>query len=229
MFCSQRITGEDCTSFARAFRKAKALKRIHLCGNPLTQTDIKQILSLLRKGNKLEILSFGECTRFTKENMKIVAKIMEKFPEFCIIYDSTSLERPPKTIDFTAILIDRCRFLCKKPKNPKLKKDLGHFFLYVLDSQPPFCPKEAFIKLLLEFNKKLERSMADQIAVDWLEKLKKKKKIDTVRLHAMAKYYLERYPTERPPPPPLPKEKVIKKAIETKKKRGKQGIKVTKK
>lgn len=126
---------------------------------------------------------------------------MQKFPDLRIVYNGALLDRPPKVIDFTAILIDRCRYLCMKPKNEKLKKDLGHFFLKVLDDGPQLCSKETFLKLLSEFNNKLEGTIGEQIAVDWTESTGKKSKGGKVTLHKMAKYYLERYPTEKPPAP----------------------------
>lgn len=201
--CAKRISGLECIAFSRAFRKSKAIKCVFLCGNPITQQHIKQILILIRGTNSLNILSFGERTRLIKENADIASKIMEKFPALQIIYDDTILNRSTKVVDFTAILIDRCRYLCMKSKNLKLTKDLGHFFLKILDDATPYCTQDEFCKLLLGFNNKLEASIGEQIAVDWLESAGKGSKSQRVAIHKMAKYYLERYPTERPIPPVL--------------------------
>lgn len=197
----KRISGPDCVSFSRAFKKSQTLKCVLLCGNPLSQQDIKQILAIIRMKNALSILSFGRNKRLIKECAEMAVKIMDKYPNLRIIYNDALLDRPPKVVDFTAILIDRCRYLCMKPKNEKLKKDLGHFFLKVLDDEPQFCSKQAFLKLLSDFNNKLEGSIGEQIAVDWTESTGKKSKGGKVSLHKMAKYYLGRYPTEKPPTP----------------------------
>lgn len=204
---SKRISGPDCVSFSRAFKKSQTLKCVFLGGNPISQQDIKQILAIIRMKNSLSILSFGRSTRLIKECADLAVKIMEKYPELRIIYNDALLDRPPKTVDFTAILIDRCRYLCMRPKNEKLKKDLGHFFLKVLDDEPQLCSKETFLKLLSEFNNKLEGSIGEQIAVDWTQSTGKKSKGGKVALHKMAKYYLDRYPTEKPAPP-IPESKI---------------------
>lgn len=145
----------------------------------------------------MSILSFGRSTRLSKENADLASKIMQKFPALRIICNDFVLDIPAKVVDFTAILMNRCRFLCMNPKNPKLKKDLGHFFGKVLDDEPQYCSKESFCQLLLEFNSKLEASIGEQIAEDWLEQAEKASKGKRVALHKMANYYLERYPTEK--------------------------------
>lgn len=201
-----RFSAANCVSICRAISNSKALKRLYLDGHVIGQPDIKKILMGLEKQNELNILSFGENLYMLKKNAILVLKVMEKYPELRIIYGTIDIEFIAKPVDFTALLIDRCRFVCMNPTNPKNSPlDFGHFCWNVLDNAPEFCSKQECIEMLLKFNKSLDKALVDHMATDWVESTGKKNRSNgRVRLHDMANYYLQRYPTEKPPPPPPP-------------------------
>lgn len=78
----------------------------------------------------------------------------------------------------------------------------------MLNDTPEFCASDTFSKLLLKFFKTIDVELVNQMAENWTEITNKKTKTKEVAVHKMAKFYLERFPTE---PPILRKPKTRKK------------------
>lgn len=199
--------------FAMALMKTRSLRILKLSGNPLSPDDIKSFLRSIEKKNSLNVLSFGSQTWFTKECIDIVARIAKKYPDLQIIYKECFTPKPTKAVDFSKLLMDRCKYLAMAPKNKKLQKNMGHFFIKVLQDRPEFCTKIEFEQMIEQFKIKLDQPLIAQVALNWSESYGKKGANKRIALHKLANYYLELHPTENPPEP------VANKTIKKKKKK----------
>lgn len=185
-----------------------------LGGNPLSANDIRLLLLSIESKNSLSVLSFGTSTWFTKECTDIVTKIHQKYPALQITFKGCFTPRPLKTVDFSKLLVDRCKYAAMAPKKKKLRKNIGHFFIKMLKEGPEFCTKFEFEELISKFKAKLDKKLIEQVALNWSESYGKKGAKKRIALHKLANYYLELHPTECPPEPV--KKETVKRKIKKK-------------
>lgn len=184
---------------------------LHLAGNPLSMDDIKALLKSLQSKNKLNLLSFGKEKWLNADCVTLIAKINQKFPALQIIYRGTFAARPLKMVNYSELLMNRSKYLAAAPKKRKLKKNMGHFCLKMLNDGPEYCTYDEFMDYVMAFKLKLDKKLIEQIMRNWTETVGKKKKAkQRVAVHKMAKFYLELHPTENPPPV-IPKKITAKK------------------
>lgn len=185
-------------------KKAKSLKTLKLDGNPLSANDIRAFLVSIEAKNSLSLLSFGTNTWLTTECTDIISRILKKYPALQIISRGCFIPAPLKTVDFSKLLMDRCKFLAMAPKKKKDQRDMGDFFIKMLNGGPEFCSNFEFEKLLIsDFKAKLDKKLTDQVALNWTETYGKKGGKKRIALHKLANYYLELHPAECSPQPGL--------------------------
>lgn len=146
---------------------------------------------------------------------KLMTKINQKYPALQIIYKETFTPRPLKIVNFSELLMNRSEYLAAAPKNKKVKKNMRHLFIKMLNDGPEYCSIYELMNHVAAFKLKLDQKLIEN-AQNLTETIGKKKKAkQRVTLHEMAKFYLSLHPTENPPP-------IIPKKSKTKKSGGKK-------
>lgn len=181
-------------------------------GNPLSESDIESALLVLKKPTRaLANLSLGKYKWITKEHEQILKKVLQKNPGLRIEFAGILMSNPPQPVDFRKLLMARLKTLAMKPKRAKRKRNMGLFFLQLLDGEEKSCTMDEWLDKCHAFKAKIDDPLCVQIANEW-----KSLKTGSIEIHEIAEYYLSLYPTERPPP-------VVK--IERKPKASKKGKK----
>lgn len=202
------------------------LKRLFIGGNLFNENDVKSLVSSLMRNSSLQIFSLGTETWLTNDIAEIVKKVMEQHNNLCVLYKGVRMP-DTRTVDFSAILVDRCKFLAMKPKKPKLQRNMGDFFYKKLRDGPEYCLPAEFLILVQEFKAKLDDELVQQIADHWTVLVGKSKKVNVKEL---CNYYLARYPyelIEEPiKPEKVPAASADKEVVNKGKKKKKKWIKI---
>lgn len=169
------------------------MKKLYLTGNPFTESDLQLILTAADSETNLVLLSLEDETVSTKCE-EAANQATDKYPNLKIQFKDVQRINVPE-VDFSAILMDRCKYLAMKPKNVKLQRNMGHFFAEKLRDEPAYCSQEKFVEFIKTFQAKLDDQLIGQIATNWLEKQGNSM---AVNMDNMAKYYLQRHPYSLP-------------------------------
>lgn len=190
------MSSKELPFLIQSIKKTQSLKKLWLGGNPLNDNDIKSLVSSINWGKTIfELLSFGEDTRLSRESETSIKKALAQRSNLTIHYNGIRNDST-RSVDFSAILIDRCKFLAMKPKKLKLKRDMGEFFAQKLRDGPQYCTADVFNELINTFNAKINDDggvLMKQIIENWTEQMGKNTKVN---LEAMCNYYLKRHPYE---------------------------------
>lgn len=176
-------------------QRSRSLQTCKLGGNPLSELDIETMLLTLKKKTKsLTDLSLGKYKWITREHEKILKTVLLKNPGLRIEFAGVMMSNPPVPVDFRVLLMARIKALAMKPKRAKRKRNMGLFFLQLLDGEETECTMDEWLDKCHAFKAKIDDPLCVQIANEW-KTLKGR-----IEMHAIADYYLGLYPTERPPP-----------------------------
>lgn len=223
---NNRLQTSDAGSFKLITRKSKSLKYLYIGQNLWSEDDILKILRILTKNpNILKVLSFGD-TYISQAAVLQTRKIFNKNPNIQIIHGGVIGFYPPATVDLMALVIDRCKFLAMKPKKKKLKRNMGymkifnnlifytliyliffsHFMLKLKEEEDKYIRRGQFIEQVQDFKLRLDEDLVgmlmDVFTIEISSKIKGggERIRKYVGLTEMADYYLERHPTDPPPP-----------------------------
>jgi hypothetical protein len=176
---------------------------------PVRHSAILSLVNVFSGPTTVKLLDLGDDLYVLPATVKVIDKLKAKNPEVTLVYKGQLYPNPPEPVDLKSIAINRCRYLAQKPKRKKLRRDIGHFMLQLAALEDPLLKLDAFGDLMRNFKAKLDDSLVEFLVKQFMTK---EKKIKRVNVHEMAKYYLERYPTEPPPPVPEKKKKPKRKA-----------------
>lgn len=195
-FAHFRISAKELSFIVQGIKKSQSLKKLWLAGNLFGDGDIKLFVSSINWDKTVfELLSVGDDARLSSELETSIQKAHTQRPKLTIHYNGVQHDTK-RVVDFSAILIDRCKFLAMKPKKQKLKRDMGEFFAQKLRDGPQYCTAEDFNELINAFNAKINNdggALIKQIIENWTEKIGKSTKVN---LEAMCNDYLKRHPYE---------------------------------
>lgn len=190
------MSSKELPVIIQGIQKSQSLKKLWLGGNQFNDDDTTLLMSSINwEKTTFELLSFGDDARLSKELETSIKKAQTQRTKMTIHCNITQ-NRSVKTVDFSAILIDRCKYLAMKPKKAKLKRDMGEFFAETLRDGPAHCTAEVFNELINAFNAKITDdggALIKQIIENWTEKIGKSTQIN---LAAMCSDYLKRHPYE---------------------------------
>lgn len=209
-----RISSTGTQALSTACRKSESLKRLFIGGNLFNEEDLKPLVSAAMQSSSLELLSLGDETWLSKETAELAKKAMAQRTVLHVLYKGarTATVRPA---DFSAILVDRCKFLAMKPKKRKLKREMGEFFARKIRDGAKYSSAEEFAAMLKEFKAKIDDTLVGKIVENWTVNVGKGKKMD---LEGLCNYYLAKHPYELIEKPAIAKKKESKKKKKSKKK-----------
>lgn len=212
---NNRISQLQLKSIIKLIKISSSLQELYLGGNIWSGADLFDLIKSVTGEVTLKLLDLGEFTWIPQSAYILAKQIIESKSDLKIIFKGQILPNPPDPVDFKAIIIDRAKYLAMAPKKKKLKRDMGHFMINAMDAEKTHYRKESFEDLLKKFKAKLDSDLVGHLGGEFTEKIRlaKKRTGKRIALKELAKAYLDRHPTERPPPPP------------PKKKRGKKGKK----
>lgn len=189
------------SSITKCLKTSKSLQHLCVGGNQFHDEHIKQLLKVLSiSQTPLQTLSLGDDVWLSPDCGTLSNQIVLNNPELHIEYLGVR-QSTTKTVDFSAILVDRCKFLATKPKKVKLQRNMGHFFATTLRDGPELCTEDELSALIAKFGAKLDQQLVKQMAENWNEKFGKSTKVN---LAEMSRYYLQRHPYVLPEVVPEP-------------------------
>lgn len=153
----------------------------------------------------------GDETWLSKETAELAKIAMEQRTVLRVLYKGARTATIGAA-DFSAILVDRCKFLAMQPKNRKLKREMGEFFARKLRDGPKYSSADDFTAMVKEFKAKIDDQLVGQMVENWTVTVGKGRKMD---LEGLCNYYLARHPHELIEGPP----KMNKKKVSNKRKK----------
>ena len=191
-----RLAENEVVFIAKGIRASQSLKIVHLEGNPFNDANYEVLLKTLSGNDVIEEVDLGSSTWLSRSCLKLIQKATKKNANLKVTFAGVTTREEPMAVDFSAILVDRSKFLGMKPKQKKLKRNMGEFFQRMLTESKAFCSKDDFLKVLGQFEVQLDEMLIKQMAENWTEVVRKKR---LIAVHKMARFYLNRHPMEQTP------------------------------
>ncbi|XP_060521475.1 leucine-rich repeat-containing protein 74A-like isoform X2 [Cylas formicarius] len=231
------ISSNECVRpIAQYVRNSRILEFLDLSYNRMSGLSLRTIRNAIHRNTSLRVVKLGNNISSPEETHLLLTAFAGKVDHPLMLMDleNMSIRKESKAVlnrlngagkvvkignilsdydirgpNANKLIYDRCRYVLTKVKNPKAKKDFGHFILSLPDGS---LTKE-------EFQKEIQRQKLRKLDKDLIEALMQlftadKKTIDCVEL---VNDYMSFYPHTTLPPPKQKQKRDHKKKRKAKK------------